>query len=437
MDAIPKNMSTTDIELEKSAGEADTAYESLDVDVPLPKTRFLEELRSASKLNGRSIGSIFREIVRFQMSRNRVTDSEYFKYRIFDDSLYGDKEKREFIGSHRNYKIHKSLRRISRTGPIVDNKYYLEIVLKGLGLSGTTTLARFGSVDSFPETSVIRSIRTEEDLVSLVSEAKLPIFGKPVGASLSLGTIGIAGYDQTGKLLSLTNGRTIKLSRFFDQISENYRDMGYVFQEMIQMHPKLRKYTGSAVGTFRVVTIRKPDGIDLLYSTWKIPSKNSMADNFWRYDNLIAQIDEQTGEVLRCQKGTGTKAEEVSTLPGTDLPIVGITMPMWTEVRNLALNVASVFPDNRILGFDIGLSGKGPVMIEGNTNPDHGLYQIAAAKGFLGEENRKLVEWNMADVVKKGKAMKKRGKARLRAHTKQRIASRLRDFGDDMKSVGK
>lgn len=430
-------MSDTKTEIENAAKEADAGNGTLDVDIPLPKTRFLDELRAASKLNGRSIGSIFREILRLQLGRNRVTDSEYFKYRIFDDTLYGDKEKREFIGSHRNYKIHKSLRRISRTAPIIDNKFYLEILLRGLGLRGTTTLARFGSVESFPDTASIKAVRNEEELAALISQAKLPMFGKPVGASLSLGTIGIAGFDKATKTLSLTNNRTIELSHYFAQISEHYRDMGYVFQEMIQMHPKLRKYTGSAVGTFRIVTIRKPDGIDVLYSTWKIPSKNSMADNFWRYDNLIAHIDEKTGVVLRCQKGTGTKAEEVSSLPGTDLPIVGITMPMWNEVRELALNVASVFPDNRILGFDIGLSGKGPVLIEGNTNPDHGLYQIASAKGFLHDENRKLIEWNLADVVKKGKAMKKRGKAKKRAYGKKRIASRLRDFSDDMKNVQK
>lgn len=410
----------------------------LDVDIPLPKTRFLSQLREAHRITGRSKGEIFREIMRLQFSKIRLMDSEYFKYRLYDNKAFTQQQKSEFIGQRQNLKIHKAANVLSRSSGLINNKYYLENFIKGVGLSGTRTLARIADPVFFTPIFGMENIYSKEELRGfLAGEKGYPLFGKPVGSSLSLGTVGIAAFDAKSDQLSLTNGTKMAVSAFFDQIWEAFRDKGYVFQSMIKVHPLLAKYTGKAVGSFRVVTVRKPDKIDVLYTTWKIPSPTSMADNFWRDDNLIAFINTETGIIERCQKGTSVYHELVDHLPGTDLPLTGLQMPEWEKVKQLALNVASQFSDNRILGFDVALAEDGPILIEGNTNPDHGLYQIASGRGFMNSDHRELIEWNMKEATDHLEKQNATSKKKYKSGKKRMFKQRFDDYKADLNQLDK
>lgn len=384
----------------------------IDVETPISSQRFLRPILIASQKTGRSPLAITAEWLSFHLGTPKLQADEYFKYALFDSKRYTPAEKQQFVGSVRTRKMNMEANQAAKFAGLIDNKLYLEATLRGYGFRTVHTLAVFGDPTRFGGVSSFRVLTAIDEVRAFLREQDRPVFGKPLAASQSLGTIGIERLADDGDTLELSNGTTMSLETLCSQVRNNYWGSGYTFQRKLTVHPDLVRYPGTAVGTFRIVTVVTPEGVRPLYSAWKIPSPTSMADNFWRSDNLIASIDLESGRIVRCQKGTGVDATEIEILPGTEVRIVGETVPMWSELVGLAVGVARLFTDVRVIGFDIALTPDGPTIVEGNTNPDHGLYQIATGRGFLNPE---WAAW-----------MKLAGEAAKEAAEKEKLAARDR-----------
>jgi hypothetical protein len=81
-----------------------------------------------------------------------------------------------------------------------------------------------------------------------------------------------------------------------------------------------------------------------------------------------------------------------SVIPGTDKIFVGSKLPHWAEVRDVALQAARVFPWARSIGWDIAISDRGPVLIEGNAEWSTSLLQIPAPRGLMTGEFKSLCD---------------------------------------------
>ena len=51
----------------------------------------------------------------------------------------------------------------------------------------------------------------------------------------------------------------------------------------------------------------------LLRASWKIPSGETVADNFWRSGNMLAGIDVETGKIIRVLRRTAHRAPNLPT----------------------------------------------------------------------------------------------------------------------------
>lgn len=413
------------MKIDEREGQAEEGL--VEVERSLSNARLLEPILHAQKVTGKSILTITSEILRLSIGKSKISPAEYFKYNLFGK---GDDEKAEFIGVKRSTAINMRTNCASQLSHLTNNKFLFESLLRGLGIVTTQTQAIFCSPEKHPLLGAIQLLHTENDLRNFLLHASFPIFAKPLVSYQSLGSVGIAGFDEVESKIFLTSGKALTLSAFHDQTLKRYRYSGYAFQEMVKMHPDLAEFTNGAVGTFRVVTTASPKGILILYAAWKIPGKGSMADNFWREGNMLANVDVDSGEVLRCQKSTGLDALLVDSDPETGRNIVGLKIPFWGSVKEMALQVASIIPDERVLGFDVALSSDGPTLIEANTNPDHGIYQIANDKGLWSVENAELLEWNIKMAKKRKKEIKSDAlkdyrayQAREKANTKQGFLS--------------
>jgi hypothetical protein len=69
-----------------------------------------------------------------------------------------------------------------------------------------------------------------------------------------------------------------------------------------------------------------------------------------------------------------------------ELPLVGYRLPDWTEVVRICCEAHRLFPGHALLGWDIALTGRGPVISELNANPLHMSYQRSFRRGFLHPE---------------------------------------------------
>jgi hypothetical protein len=63
---------------------------------------------------------------------------------------------------------------------------------------------------------------------------------------------------------------------------------------------------------------------------------------------------------------TRDSLEDSTTIPGTERSFIGFQLPDWEKAKELALQAADAFPWARSIGWDVAMSGRGPVLIEGN-----------------------------------------------------------------------
>jgi hypothetical protein len=75
--------------------------------------------------------------------------------------------------------------------------------------------------------------------------------------------------------------------------------------------------------------------------------------------------------------------------PDTGAQITGRILPMWDEVKALAVKAHRHFSDRTVVGWDIAITKDGPRLVEGNSGPDVDLLQRPMRRGLgcgrLGE----------------------------------------------------
>ncbi|MEP2474284.1 MAG: sugar-transfer associated ATP-grasp domain-containing protein, partial [Paracoccaceae bacterium] len=127
---------------------------------------------------------------------------------------------------------------------------------------------------------------------------------------------------------------------------------------------------------------RDETGIAPLYTVWKIPSPQAMSDNFWQSGSMVALIDDQTGQVQKCNIGSGLNAKLLDKHPVSDTAFEGFQIPHWDQIQRIACEGHGLFPEFGIVGWDIAVGPDGPIIIECNDNPYHVLWQLAAGQGI-------------------------------------------------------
>ena len=64
---------------------------------------------------------------------------------------------------------------------------------------------------------------------------------------------------------------------------------------------------------------------------------------------------------------------------------MGRPVPRWHDVLNLSVRAAKAFGEMRTVGWDIGITDEGPMVIEGNRTYDADLLQITLQRGLRSE----------------------------------------------------
>lgn len=151
---------------------------------------------------------------------------------------------------------------------------------------------------------------------------------------------------------------------------------GYLIQ-----HPAVSKYSRNAVNTVRVVTVLDNDEVNLLYAAFRMAGGDSVVDNF-HSGGVIAIVDTNTGEVVTDAFDlTGNVYEQH---PTTGEKVKGFKLPYWNEITDLIKKAGKVVDGVGYVGWDIAITGTGPVLIEGNTAPAPIVLQLPYARDRQG-----------------------------------------------------
>lgn len=240
---------------------------------------------------------------------------------------------------------------------ILRNKLYFDIFAKGIGVKtpkirayysqgqlyiwdGKFIKKPFSEISNFPDTELFCKETDGE-----------------CGAGIFILKINKGELSANGKIVSP------------DQLEQMITGAEYLFQEIVQQHPKMSELYSGSINTIRLVTVRslKDNQLHLMPSILRIGANGSFVDNTSQ-GGIAVGFNLDTGQLNRFgfQKPQFGFKSEVH--PNSGVRFSEFFIPQIKEAEQMALHFHSMLKDLQSIGWDIAIGPDGPIFIEGNDN---------------------------------------------------------------------
>jgi len=281
--------------------------------------------------------------------------SHYFSYFLY---RRGKSNYLDYLGRNDIFKIHQSIHNKNRM-QILDNKLFFQKYFEKTGVNIPNLLAH-----NFGNMFFLKNEKTQVDniedffevLHNLLDHSNSDaIFIKPIIGAYGGNVHRIASKNIT----NMDPGIREKL--FKEIISGNF-----IFQESVTQHPDINKIYSHSLNTVRIDTFINNDGeSEILSAAMRMGTDGSFIDNMSGGGFFIG-INLETG----CLKKEGRTyfkygAKVYTKHPNSSIPFENYRIPYFDKVKEMAKRAANLLQD-KLVGWDIGISDKGPVLIEGN-----------------------------------------------------------------------
>jgi len=167
-------------------------------------------------------------------------------------------------------------------------------------------------------------------------------------------------------------GEEFRAAAIAEGLHTDCRDDGFVIQERLHNHARLLELTGvEYLQTVRLTTLVDTDHRPhVIHSHCKLIAGSNVTDNFHGgvTGNLQASVDLRDGHLFRPVTASPDIPGYVTLQkhPNTGLDIEGFRLPLWDQACTLAREAAMRFLPVRTIGWDVALTPRGPVIVEGN-----------------------------------------------------------------------
>lgn len=186
---------------------------------------------------------------------------------------------------------------------------------------------------------------------------KHPIFmAKPVDLQCGKGIEKIEVKEKTN------------LKNLYQKLIENKQ---VLVEEYVLQHSKMNELFPYSVNTLRIVSAYKNGKTTILFRAIRIGNGKNVVDNF-NHGGMYSVVNEKGIIKKPAIDKNGVVYTEH---PVTKTEIVGFQIPYFKEAIAMVKEAAKVVPEVGLVGFDIAITEKGPVMIEGNQLPGYDIYQ--------------------------------------------------------------
>ena len=340
----------------------------------MPSTQMLANAARASGVNPIKITL---DHAKLKRGRGKLRMAEYLRYGLYDRSKFSDDDRERFISAFIHWPIFDETTKRDWWA-VTEDKWLSGTFLEACKIPVPETVGVIDrSVRLYPGTPVIKDV---ESLKKFLTQNKPPLFAKSQRSMWSAGAFVIDSADK--EAIQIRGGDSVSYDDFFDI----YVDKGaFVLQKLIKPHGFFDGIT-DATATVRLINMVDDTGVFNPFAVLKLPMGNSIADNFWRTDNLVCALDTTIGEIQTLVGKTDMGYENYAALPNSDRKLIGEVLPHWDAVKSLNETVALMHHDIKYGSTDIAITDAGPVVIEVNCGSAFELPQIATGKGFLTDE---------------------------------------------------
>ena len=159
---------------------------------------------------------------------------------------------------------------------------------------------------------------------------------------------------------------------------ENLNKENCLLEELVIQDKTWSKLNPDSLNTVRVVTKCINGKSDILFAVARIGGGKSIVDNFHQGGmGVKVTIENGTLEGNAIDK-KGNESEETSI---THVKVDGFKIPYWNEIVKMTKEAAAVNDNVNVVGWDVGISENGPVIIEGNRGPGMDIIQVLYKRG--------------------------------------------------------
>ena len=232
-----------------------------------------------------------------------------------------------------------------------------------------------------------------------VTGAQFPecdLFVKPAGGR---GGRGAERWDRVrAGLFSGPDGEKLGGNELLSRLNERARQRPLLVQKRLRASPEVADLTTGALPTVRVSTCLDEDGEpEVVGAVFRMAiGSNRTVDNL-HAGGIAAGVDLDKGTLTAASNlGMDARPGWLDHHPDTGAGIVGRKLPQWEEIKALAVQAHRAFADRVLIGWDIGVTDQGPLVVEGNSSPDLDIVQRfgqPACSTRLGE----LLAWHLKE----------------------------------------
>jgi hypothetical protein len=230
-----------------------------------------------------------------------------------------------------------------------------------------------------------------------LGNAKLPdcdLFVKPAGGR---GGRGAVRWDLVrAGMFSGPGGEKLGAQELLGRLIDQAKRRPLLVQRRLTANPEVADLTAGALPTVRVSTCLNERGEpEVVGAVFRMAiGSNRTVDNL-HAGGIAAGVDLEKGTLSAASNlGMDARLGWLDRHPDTGAKIVGRTLPQWEAIKALAIQAHRVFDDRVIVGWDIGVTDQGPLVVEGNSSPDLDIVQRfgqPACTTRLGE----LLAWHL------------------------------------------
>lgn len=341
-------------------------------DPALSRTYFPEERRK-SKL------SIFFENLTYLVKNGEPNDYYY----VFGLDRKQGVSVKDFLPYKKFNRLRNSKNRYPRNAKgfsyvcILRDKFVFSQFLKSLNIPSPTNVALI-STDGITWLDSMR--RTPLTYLIENPDLKIDGFCKELGGILGKGAFPL--LVEGGKLY--VNGQEITLDQLEkEKLSNPWKEKKsslFLMQERLIQHPRMSELHPHSVNTIRLNTFNNDGKVEVLCASLRMGTKGKNVDN-WASGGIVIGIDMETGKLVGegvFKYGYGGRVKEH---PDTGVKLEGFEIPFYKEAVKLTCELHGYLYGIHSVGWDIGITPEGPVIIEGNDNWEGGI-PMALEKDF-------------------------------------------------------
>ena len=145
----------------------------------------------------------------------------------------------------------------------------------------------------------------------------------------------------------------------------------FLVEDYVRQHKEMNRLCKASVNTLRIVTVRKNNKTTVMLRAIRIGNGLRDVDNF--HSGGMYTLFDENGVITKPAMDREGKLFEVH--PVSKVPIKGFKIPYYKESIDLAITASQKIPQVGLVGWDIAITDKGPVLIEGNELPGYDIYQ--------------------------------------------------------------